>query len=184
MDRQSPEGPMLRAAQLEDIEAIETLMRASMEALFPAFYDARQTAASAGHFASIEPMLIEDGTYFVIEVDGELVACGGWTPRARVDTGSGGGTADARILDPASEPARIRLMFVRADWTRHGLATRILEASEAAAKAQGYGRLELGASLPGVPLYLSYGFRETDSIDVPLPDGPAIAIVLMTKLIA
>jgi GNAT superfamily N-acetyltransferase len=183
MDRKSPEGPTLRLAQLEDVEAIETLMRGSIEALFPPFYDAAQTAASAEHFASIDPVVIRDGTYFVMELDGELVASGGWTRRPRVDPDSDG-SADGRILDPATEPARIRLTFVRGDWTRRGLATRILEASEAAAKAEGYRRLELGASLPGVPLYLSYGFRETERIEVPVSDGLAIAIVLMAKPIA
>ena len=83
-------------------------------------------------------MLLADGTYFVLESGGELVACGGWSRRDKLYTGSGDGADDARLLDPATEPARVRAMFVRADWTRRGLGRRILEACEAAARDEGF----------------------------------------------
>ncbi len=88
-------------------------------------------------------------------------------------------TGDARLLDPASEPARVRAMFVRPDWTRRGLGTRILEACEAAARAEGFRRLALGATLPGVPLYARFGFRATGEIQVTMPDGTSIRAVAM-----
>ena len=69
----------------------------------------------------------------------------------------------------------MRAMFVRADWTRKGLGRRILEACEAAARAEGFTQLGLMATLPGVPLYLAYGFRVLDDIEVELPDGVTIA---------
>lgn len=51
-------------------------------------------------------MLLADGTYFVLESDSGLVACGGWSRRDRLYTGSGDSEGDSRILDPATEPAR------------------------------------------------------------------------------
>jgi GNAT superfamily N-acetyltransferase len=60
---------------------------------------------------------------------------------------------------------------VRSDWTRRGLGTRILQASEAAAKAEGFRTLDLMATLPGIPLYERYGFRITDRVEIPLADG-------------
>ena len=131
--------PALRLATLDDANAIEALMKASTRDLFRSFYSYEQTRSSVNHIAVIDPMLIEDGTYFVIEVNGELVGCGGWSRRDKLYTGSGPGAEDARLLDPTTEPARVRAMFVRSDWTRRGLGTRILEASEAAAKAEGSG---------------------------------------------
>lgn len=104
----------LRLAHPVDVGAISALMRASILALFPAFYDERQTASAAVHIGTLDTLLVQDGTYFVCEAGGEIVACGGWSRRDRMHTGSDD-AGDARLLDPRTEPARIRAMFVRAD---------------------------------------------------------------------
>ena len=156
-------------------------MKASTRDLFPTTYDAAQTAAAIRYIASVDRTLLTDGTYFVFEVAGELVACGGWSRRDKLYTGSGEGNADARLLDPATEPARIRAMFTRADWTRRGLGRRILEACEAAAKAEGFRTLALMATMPGVPLYAAYGFRPVADAEVLMPDGTTVASVSMER---
>ncbi|MDX6585636.1 MAG: hypothetical protein QOI31_109 [Solirubrobacterales bacterium] len=135
-------------------------MRASVLEIFPAFYDKRQTESAAVHIAHLDEMLVDDGTYFVHEIDGEIVACGGWSRRNRLYAGEGEAGDDDRLLDPATEPARVRAMFVRSDWTRQGIGRAILKASEAAAAAEGFSRMVLGATLPGIPLYAAYGFTE------------------------
>jgi GNAT superfamily N-acetyltransferase len=173
--------PQLRLARTDEAEAIDALMKASTRDLFPAYYDAEQTEASVTYVASVDRTLIEDGTYFVAEADGELVACGGWSRRDKLYTGSGEAAGGARLLDPATEPARVRAMFVRSDWIRRGLGRRILEACEAAARAEGFKLLALMATLPGRPLYESYGFMPTGDADVPLPNGVLIACTAMEK---
>jgi GNAT superfamily N-acetyltransferase len=175
--------PALRVATPDDAIAIETLMKASAAALFPQFYDARQSVSAVRFVAQIDPMLLADGTYFVIESGGEQVACGGWSRRDRLYTGSGDAEGDARLLDPAHEPGRVRAMFVRPDWTRRGLGRRILEACEDAARSEGFTQLALVATLPGLPLYLAYGFRRLDDVDVVMPDGVVIPCVSMAKAI-
>ncbi len=173
--------PYLRPATLDDADRIDALMKASIRDLFPSFYDAEQTASSVIYVGSVDRMLIEDGTYFVIEAGGEPVACGGWSPRDELYTGSGDAAGDARLLDPRTEPARVRAMFVRGDWTRRGLGTRILEACEAAARAEGFRTLALVATLPGEPLYARFGFQETGREEVTMPDGCRLACVAMTR---
>ena len=121
-------------------------MKASARALFPLVYDERQAASAVEYVAQADPLLLRDGTYFVLERDGEMIACGGWSRRDRMHTGSGDSDDDARLLDPATEPARVRAMFVRADWTRRGLGRRILEACEAAARREGFSRTVLNAT--------------------------------------
>jgi GNAT superfamily N-acetyltransferase len=175
--------PTLRLATLEDAEAIDVLMKASIRDIFPLFYDAAQTEASVRYIASVDRTLIEDGTYFVIEVGDELIACGGWSRRDKLYTGSGAGANDARLLDPATEPARIRAMFTRGDWTRRGLGRRILEACESAAAAEGFRTLALMATMPGKQLYDSYGFRTIDATEVRMPDGTTVAAENMEKAI-
>jgi GNAT superfamily N-acetyltransferase len=176
--------PPQRLALPSDAPAIAALMRASALDLFPRFYDERQTASGAVHIAHLDMQLIDDGTYFVHEADGELVACGGWSRRSKLYAGSGARDDDARLLDPATEPARVRAMFVRSDWTRRGLGRAILEACERAAREEGFARLVLGATLPGEPLYRAFGFREVERFPVTMPDGVTVECVGMERPIA
>lgn len=173
--------PTIRAAIPEDSDTIDELMKVATRDLFPSFYDAAQTASSVRYIAAVDLTLLTDGTYFVLENVGELVACGGWSRRGKLYTGSGPATDDTRIIDPATEPARVRAMFVRPDWTRRGLGTRILEACQAAAKAEGFKSLALMATLPGVPLYERFGFQLRERVQIPFPDGTSIGGALMDK---
>jgi GNAT superfamily N-acetyltransferase len=173
--------PTLRIARLEDAPAVEALMQASGAALFPRSYSERQSESAVRYVAQIDSTLLTDGTFFVLETEGELVGCGGWSRRHRLYTGSGESTDDGRLLDPATEPAKVRAMFVRADWTRRGLGRRILEACEAAARREGFRRLALLATLPGLPLYQAYGFEAQETVEVALEDGVRLECVAMEK---
>jgi GNAT superfamily N-acetyltransferase len=157
-------------------------MRASILALFPHYYDARQTASAAVYIGDLDLLLIEDGTYFVAEAPGGggIVACGGWSRRDRLHAGSGD-AGDARLLDPRTEPARVRAMFVRADWTRRGLGRAILEACERAARDEGFSMLTLTATLPGEPLYRAFGFHELGPRPITMPDGVTVECVAMER---
>jgi hypothetical protein len=109
-----------RLAVAGDADAISALMKRSVRELFPRYYDARQTATAERFVAQLDTVLIDDGTYYVHEAGGEIVACGGWSRRNRLHAGAGEAEDDARLLDPRTEPARVRAMFVRGDWTRGG----------------------------------------------------------------
>ena len=156
-------------------------MKEAGAALFPSGYDERQSESAVRFVAEVDEQLLTDGTYFVFEVDGELVACGGWSRRDKLYTGSGDAAGDERLLDPETEPARVRAMFTRSDWTRRGLGRRILEACEDAAKREGFRKLALGATMSGLPLYAAYGFEPIEEFEVELPDGVALECVAMEK---
>jgi GNAT superfamily N-acetyltransferase len=179
-----PTGLPLRLARIDDEEAIRELMQASIRALFPRFYPTELVEPCALYIGVPDRDLIGDGTYFVAEADGEIVACGGWSRRDKLYTGSGAAAGGARLLDPEREPARVRAMFVREDHTRRGLGRAILEACEAAANAQGFRLLALMATLPGEPLYRSFGFREVERVEITLPDGTQVPCVAMDKPVA
>lgn len=176
-----PEQATQRLATAADAPAVAALMRASIHAHFPRFYDASLVDSAARYIGELDASLIEDGTYYVHEAGGEIVACGGWSRRNRLYTGSGASPDDGRLLDPATEPARVRAMFVRADWSRRGLGRAILEACERAARAEGFTTLALMATLPGEPLYRAYGFREVSRTMVRLPDGVELEGVAMER---
>jgi GNAT superfamily N-acetyltransferase len=175
--------PVLRVATPGDAAQIEQLMKESTAALFPSFYNDEQTASAVRYVAEIDPMLLDDGTYFVIESDDELIACGGWSRRNKLYTGSGDASDDARLLDSSREPARVRAMFVRSDWTRRGLGRQILETCEVMARREGFAQLVLGATLPGIPFYGAVGFQPLEEIHVRLPDGVTLACMTMEKSI-
>ena len=175
--------PVLRTATVKDLDSISAVMRASVLALFPPYYDERQTASAAVHIAHVDPVLVADRTYFVFVVDGEIVACGGWSRRGRLYVGDGDHEDDDRLLDPATEAAHIRAMFVRGDWTRRGLGRAILEAGRDAARAEGFNRMDLGATLPGVPLYRAFGFEVIERFVLTMPDGVQIEAVRMERQI-
>jgi GNAT superfamily N-acetyltransferase len=173
--------PPQRPAVPADVPAITQLMRDSIRELFPRFYDADQTASAVTHTGRLDLQLIDDGTYYVHEAGGEIVACGGWSRRNRLFAGVGDAADDDRLLDPATEAARVRAMFVRADWTRRGLGRAILETCERAARDEGFTSLSLMATLPGEPLYRAYGFREIERVTFEAPDGVLHQAVAMTR---
>jgi GNAT superfamily N-acetyltransferase len=173
--------PVQRLAPDFDAVRITALMVSSVLEIFPRFYNDRQTASAAVHIARLDLALIEDRTYFVHEIDGDVVACGGWSRRGRLYAGSVSQDGDDRLLDADTEAAHIRAMFVRADWTRRGLGRALLESSQAAARAGGFRTLDLMATLPGVPLYRSFGFRDVKLSAINMPDGVTIDAVVMDR---
>ena len=170
-----------RLAVVDDAERIQALMRASTRDLFRYFYDAQQVASAVVHIAQLDVALIEDGTYFVHGANGELVACGGWSRRAKLYADGGELPGDDRLLDPAREPARVRAMFVRSDWIRRGLGRALLESCERAARAEGFRSLVLMATLPGEPLYRAFGFEEVGRTMVAMPDGVQTVAIEMRR---
>ncbi len=130
--------------------------------------------------AHVDPTLVADGTYFVHDLAGEIVGCGGWSRRGRLYVGSGEQKGDDRLLDPRSEAAHIRAMFVRPDWTRRGLGRAILEAGHDAVRSAGFQRLDLGATLPGVALSAPSVF-EVEPFVVTMPDGVTLDAITMER---
>jgi GNAT superfamily N-acetyltransferase len=172
---------MLRLATLDDVPALEELIAASVRILQAGDYTPSQLEGALGTVFGVDRQLIRDGAYFAIEEDGAITACGGWS-RRRTLFGSDhvAGKNDA-LLDPSTEPARIRAFFVHPGHARRGLASRILEACEAAARDAGFRRLELAATLTGLPFYAVRGYHEVERIDVALANGETLPVVRMAK---
>ena len=181
-----PNREASRDATNADIPTLHALIESSVRILQANDYTPAQIEGALGTVLGLDTQLLADQTYFVAETTDNsgaktIVACGGWSKRAKLYSGSGDAEGDDRLLDPATDAAHVRAMFTRSDWTRRGLGRRILEACEAAARAEGFRRLMLGATLPGVPLYEAFGFRSTGRDDVTMPDGVALACVWMDK---
>ncbi|KQQ32472.1 acetyltransferase [Duganella sp. Leaf126] len=166
--------PTVRTALPADIAAMEALIRRSGLGLSDGFYTPAQARAITEHVFGVDTQLVADRTYFVVEVAGTLVACGGWSRRATLFGADRMKQAADPLLDPATEPARIRAFFVEPSAARRGYGRLLLEWCTDAAAAGGFTVLELAATLPGVPLYAACGFERMEDIAINLP-GPAPA---------
>jgi len=170
-----------RRASLDDIPAIERLIALAARGLSRDDYSEEQIEAALGSALGVDSQLVRDGTYFVAETDGTLVACGGWSWRKTLFGSDGQADREPESLDPTRDAARIRAFFVHPDWARRGLGRTTLELCEAEARSSGFTSAELMATLPGERLYRTCGYASEDSIQHTLPGGVAIQFVPMRK---
>lgn len=168
-----------RLAARADIPPLTALMDAAISELQRSFLDAAQIESSRA-IMGIDTQLIDDGTYFVVESDGELAGCGGWSRRATLYGGNQTPGRNAKLLDPAVDAARVRAMYTSPAFARRGVGRLILSLCETAAAAEGFTRLELVSTLAGEPLYTTYGFQPVERIE-DATGGVPVPIVRMEK---
>jgi GNAT superfamily N-acetyltransferase len=173
-------GFSYRLATIADLGELRALMAMAIRDLVGAYLDAARVEASF-EIMGVDTQLIEDGTYFAIEGEGRFVGCGGWSRRATLFGGDHSGNRDARLLDPALEPARARAMYTHPDFVRRGIGRLVLSLCEAAAAREGFRSLELVATVAGEPLYSAYGFSVTERIEVPTSKGVTVPCARMSK---
>jgi GNAT superfamily N-acetyltransferase len=173
----------IRLATPADTPALQSLIVASVRGLQTRDYTAVEIEGALASVFGVDTQLIADGTYLVAESkeDQTIVGCGGWSKRRTLFGADHWTHREDELLDPASEAAKIRAFFVHPDWARRGVGTAILDACEEAAIAAGFTRLEMGATLTGVPFYAARGYRASDRFNVPLTNGETLPIVRMKK---
>ena len=174
----------IRQANHADAEALRNLIELSVRHLQQNDYTPAQIEGALGHALGLDTQLIEDGTYFAAVPNSKpdlVVGCGGWSYRKTLFGSDHGPHREIGLLDPATEPAKIRAIFVHPEWARQGLGTLILKHCEDAAHEAGFRSLEMGSTLTGVPLYALKGYQRRENVAVPLPNGEFLPIVHMVK---
>ena len=172
----------IRSAVSGDIPALKAVMDRAIKELLPDFLPPAEVLASQ-EVMGLDTQLIEDGTYYVVEADGAIAGCGGWSRRATLFGGDHSAGRDAALVDPATDPARVRAMYTSPDLTRRGVGRLILATCEAKAKAEGFSRCEMAATMAGEPLYAACGYQRIEPFEAQTSNGVKVPLVRMGKSI-
>jgi GNAT superfamily N-acetyltransferase len=170
-----------RLATEEDLPALRALMQRSIERLQDEFLTPQQVRASH-KVMGLDTQLVADRTYILVELDGRIAGCGGWSWRATLYGGDESVVArEPAPLDPAKDAAKIRAMYTDPDFARRGIGRRVLTLCEEAARAAGFGRTEMMATLSGEPLYRACGYLPVEAIESTPIDGVRVPLLRMEK---
>ena len=173
--------PTLRKATLADIPALNALIARSARGLSSAEYRPPQIEGALRGAFGVDSQLLEDQTYFVVEAQGQIVACGGWSFRSTLFGGDAHAGRDSSILDPKTQAAKIRAFFVDPGHARRGIGSLLLDHCENQARASGYSEVELMATLPGAKLYAARGYAAAPQVDFDVGAGERIEFIPMRK---
>ena len=171
-----------RIAVDADIPVLSAVMEAAIAELQKGFLDPAQIESSR-MIMGLDRQLVADGTYFVVQDGAALAGCGGWSRRATLYGGDHSPGRKPTLLDPAVDAARVRAMYTHPHFARRGVGRLILELCEAAARAAGFKRLELMATLSGRALYSRCGYADLEAVEDDR-GGAAVPLVRMGKAIA
>ena len=181
----------VRVLKPEEIPAISALIAASVRGLQAEDYSEEEREAAIATVFTVDTRLVEDGTYFgAFTEDDLLVGCGGWSARKTLFGGyhqlqhthhDHAETQSDEYLDPATDRAKIRAIFVHPSHARQGIGSLLLSASEDAARAAGFCRFEMASTLTGLSLYRLRGYRDMERIRVPVGRGLSIDVIRMVR---
>lgn len=174
----------IRPATLDEIPGLQALIARSIRALGANDYTPAQIEGALRGAFGVDTQLIRDQTYFVIEIDREIVGCGGWSYRQTLFGSDARAERDPAQLDPERDAAKIRAFFIDPAHARKGLGARLLEHCEAAARERGFRECELMGTLPGVRLYAARGYEPLPMVHYPVGPNTTIEFVPMRKRIA
>ncbi len=172
---------------MDEIPALRTLIEASVRGLQTEDYTPAQIDGALRTVFGVDTQLIEDGTYLVAEARGASGAgslyagCGGWSKRKTLYGSDHWTGREDALLDPEKDAAKIRAFFIHPDWARRGVGSLLLEACEQAAKAAGFRRFEMGATLTGAKLFGVRGYVAVRPISIPLVNGEMLPVIHMEK---
>jgi GNAT superfamily N-acetyltransferase len=181
---------LVRLATEGDIPSLHALIEESVRGLQAEDYTPAQIEGALGTVLGLDTQLIRDKTYFIAEVPLEgarrgsplkLVGCGGWSKRKTLFGADRGPSREPELLDPATDAAKVRAIFIHPNFARQGLGSLMLAKVENAARDAGFRRFEMGSTLTGVPLYRLRGYVELERIAVPLQNGETLSVVKMVK---
>ena len=184
----------VRVATPADVPMLRDLIELSVRRLQAQDYSPEQMEAALRTVFGVDSQLIADGTYLVAEAifsgganrtapeaKPPVAGCGGWSKRKTLYGGDRWKERQDDLLDPRKDAAKIRAFFIHPDWARRGVGSIVLSACEDAARAAGFTRFEMGATLTGERFFRERGYVALERIEIPLENSITLPIVHMVK---
>lgn len=167
---------------MSEIETLNDLITLSARELSRDTYSKQEIDGAIQYVFGVDSELVADKTYFVIEKNGEIAGCGGWSKRKTLFGGNQfSGREGAVYLDPSIEAAKIRAFFIHPKFARQGLGRLLLIHCEREARVNGFTQLEMMATLPGFKLYSTFAYEAVSNEVVMLPNNVPLRFVRMMK---
>ena len=160
----APEEIVVRPAAEADLDTIAAIQEAAILELAAGAYARDQLEAWARVGIETRHGLLGQGSFFVAQIQREIVGVGGWS----ADAGD-------------RSAAWIRYVFVRPDAVRKGIGRHVMEAVEASACAAGRSVFHVWSGLNAVGFYHALGYRRRRAIRVPLGRGLDMSGMHMVK---
>jgi GNAT superfamily N-acetyltransferase len=176
--------PSIRLATVADVARLKFLIARSARGLSKQEYRASQIEGALRGAFGVDSQLLADQTYFAVEEAGQIIGCGGWSFRSTLFGGDARAGRDCSTLDPKTQAAKIRAFFVDPASARRGIGTMLLKHCEQQARAHGFSRVELMATLPGAKLYAVHGYAGGEAVQVDIGSGETIEFIPMRKTFA
>lgn len=162
----------LRRAIVGDGDALEDLQRDSIFHVAAAYYSREQVEAFLRHTAGTIRTHVQRASLWVLSEGEQLVACAGWHPSGLIE--------DHVRAAPDPQAVEVRSVYVRAGWTRRGLAARLLHRVEADARASGARRANLHAMRGSEAFYAAQGYAAVGAMSFDM-NGVPFPGLKMTK---
>ncbi|MEQ1497304.1 MAG: GNAT family N-acetyltransferase [Novosphingobium sp.] len=170
-----------RLATEADLAVLDALMARAIGQLQHGLISPQQIAVSHKTMG-LDRQLVADRTYFIALADGQIAGCGGWSWRGTLFGGDDSIVRrDPRPLDPATDAAKVRAMYTDPAFAQRGVGAFVLRLCENAARAAGFKRVELMASLSGARLYRKAGYIVAEETASPAVDGITVPLLRMEK---
>ncbi len=173
----------LRLAQVSDSDGISNLIKLSARELGGKFYTSQTIESALKGAFGLDSQLIEDQSYYVIESNTQIIACGGWSFRKTLFGSNSNKLRNSNKLNPKTDSAKIRAFFIHPDFSRLGLGKVILSTCETQAKTHGFAKCQLMATLSGIDFYHKNAYRGKDYVYHHMDDKNKIEFLPMSKTI-
>jgi len=158
---------VVRQATPADAAAVSRVLHASYDALYRGWYRDGVLEKALPAMTRANPILLNSGKYFVAELDGAIVACGGWS-------------ADRPTGGAISRLAHLRHFATDPDYLNRGCGGAIVRRCFNEARALGFVEFEVISSLTAEAFYARHGFMQIAVVRQPM-GGVDFACVLMRK---
>lgn len=160
---------------MRDLPHLHAIAAHAVTELLGRHYTSAQIrAAEEMKMHEVEADLVDAGTYYVAEVDGELVAGSGWSAGGSLQRSANGPTVE-------SGTATMRASYVDPRYARRGIATLLARTTETAATLSGFRRFETMCTPLSAAMRGALGYRLVRHEQIPLADGLTLRLAVMRK---